>query len=143
MKPQVIITYNWTTPIKIELSNGVVLYEVDMSPKPYWEVCWAHGWGGEYPTEEEAIEDCVNTCGHTRSTREIKPEDEEYEDPRILRITQQTFVVDLGTPDYWVRRNMKITDFEGQIVSVAKTREELTGRTDITEDIPLFAGDPQ
>lgn len=89
---EVILTYNHDQVVKVVVA-GVTHYEVDLSPKPYFQVCWAHGWGGSYSSEEEASEDCLSLCGHGRSIREVKPTDEGYKDNRYLEITEKRIKV--------------------------------------------------
>ena len=89
---KLILTYNYSQLVKVEL-KGEILYEVDLSPKPYWEVCWAHGWAGDYPSEEAAQNDCMSLLGYTRSTRVVNPGDAGYENPEITRITTKEYIL--------------------------------------------------
>lgn len=91
--PEIVLTFNWGALVKVEAA-GVVLYEVDLSPQPYWQVCWASGWGGEYDTQEQAQQECESMLGYGRATREVRPGDEGYRNPRTLSLKEKRFPVD-------------------------------------------------
>lgn len=85
---ELVLTFNYGTLVKAEFQDNV-LYEVDLSPKPYFQVCWASGWGGDYASEEDARNECLSLCGYGRSIREVKPGDGGYKDPRYLSLVEQ------------------------------------------------------
>lgn len=89
---ELVLTFNFGTLVKAEF-QGRMLYEVDLAPKPYFQVCWAHGWAGDYESEEEAREECLSLCGHGRSIREIKPGDDGYKNPRQPQLTEKRFLL--------------------------------------------------
>lgn len=89
---ELVLTFNFGTLVKVVFQDRV-LYEVDLSPKPYFQVCWAHGWAGDYESEEEAREECLSLCGHGRSIREIKPGDDGYKNPRQPQLTEKRFLL--------------------------------------------------
>ena len=88
----VVLTFNYGQLVKVHIADHT-LYEVDLSPKPYFQVCWAHGWAGIYSSEDEAAEDCLSLCGHGRSIREIKPGDDGYRNPNAINLIEQRFPV--------------------------------------------------
>lgn len=85
---EVKLTYNHSTLVKVE-AGGQVLYEVDISPKPYYQVCFASGWGGDYDSYEEAQQDCYSLLGYSRSIRCVNPEDPEYMNPYPVSLTEK------------------------------------------------------
>ena len=89
---ELVLTFNFGTLVKVVFQDRV-LYEVDLSPKPYFQVCWAHGWAGGYESEEEAREECLSLCGHGRSIREIKPGDDGYKNPHQPQLTEKRFLL--------------------------------------------------
>ena len=89
---ELVLTFNFGTLVKVVFQDRV-LYEVDLSPKSYWQVCWAHGWAGDYESEEEAREECLSLCGHGRSIREIKPGDDGYKNPHQPQLTEKRFLL--------------------------------------------------
>ena len=89
---ELVLTFNFGTLVKVVFQDRV-LYEVDLSPKSYWQVCWAHGWAGDYESEEEAREECLSLCGHGRSIREIKPGDDGYKNPHQPQLTEKHFLL--------------------------------------------------
>lgn len=116
MEPQeVVLTYNYSTLVKVEIA-GVVNYEVDLSPLPYFQVCWAHGWAGTYSSEDEANEECINLCGYSRSTRMIKPTDEGYQDQRDLQLTEKRIPV-LAASAKEPAEPVELTDAEIELIA--------------------------
>jgi hypothetical protein len=92
-----VLTYDGDSLVKVQIA-GKTHYEVDLSPMPYFQVCWAYGWSGSYDSEEEAMEDCVSLCGHHRSIRKVNPEDGHYRNPRTLQLTEKRFPI-FATPN--------------------------------------------
>lgn len=89
---ELVLTFNFGTLVKAEFQDRI-LYEVDLSPKSYFEVCWAHGWAGDYETEEDAENECLSLCGYSRSIREVKPGDDGYKNPRQPQLTEKRFLL--------------------------------------------------
>ena len=85
------LTYDNFNRLVLVKINGTVVHEIDMSPKPYWQVCWSQGWSGEYASEEDANDYCFSVCGFYRSVREVKPSDQEYVNPDNLVLRTRTF----------------------------------------------------
>jgi len=85
---ELVLTFNFGTLVKVVFQDHA-LFEVDLSPQPYFQVCWASGWGGAYESEEDAIDESRSLCGYGRSIREVKPGDDEYKNPRYLSLTEQ------------------------------------------------------
>ncbi len=85
---ELVLTFNFGSLIKAVFQDRV-LYEVDLSPKSYFQVCWAHGWSGDYESEEAARDECLSLCGYGRSIREVKPGDDGYKNPDSLELTEQ------------------------------------------------------
>jgi len=89
---ELVLTFNFGTLVKVVFQDRV-LYEVDLSPKSYWQVCWERGWAGDYESEEEAREECLALCGYERSIREIKYRDDGYKDPHQPQLTEKRFLL--------------------------------------------------
>lgn len=83
-----VLTFNCGELVKAVFQDQT-LYEVDLSPKPYFQVCWANAWGGAYESEEVAMAECISLCGYGRSIREVKPGDAEYKNPHYLNLVEK------------------------------------------------------
>jgi hypothetical protein len=89
---EVVLTSNYGRIVKVEVA-GVTHFEVDLSPRSYFEVCWSAGWGGTYSSREEAEEECFALCGYSRAIREVKPSDAGYKDHRHLNLKEQRIAI--------------------------------------------------
>ena len=85
---EVVLTSNYGRIVKVEVA-GATHFEVDLSPRSYFEVCWAYGWSGTYSSREEAEEECESLCGYRRAIREVKPTDAAYKNPSHLNLKEQ------------------------------------------------------
>lgn len=90
---EVKLTYDYSTLIRVEVAGNVV-HNIDIIPRPYWEVCWASGWSGDYASCDEAVDDCYNRCGYNRSVRKVEPGDPGYKDPEIHQYNTTVVYID-------------------------------------------------